>query len=364
VTESGGERAGRVPRYKHQLIAADILSRIQSGEWRKGTKLPSIDELEQTYEYSRMTIFKAIQELARQGYLKAERGVGTFVARERLGGRIGLVVSDDVLNPQRTPWAPMFSRQLRAFFERVDYSFKIYIEESSESPAAAGGFNEELAEDLRGRRLTGLVTAHCNAPQYLPTWKEWAQASVPLVDVSSYRTIPHRVEFDKASVIEIWLRLCAGNERVRPAALFSAEPEYALAQATQRGFVTCPEWYPVNVVTQEVERVGYQAMLDLWRHAEKPDALLVGDDIAAKGVVQAIVELGVTVPDDLLVAAVASRDSGVFYPIELAMIEFDTAECARLAAEMLLDLIHDSDMSPRTEVLKPCLRMADGLRIV
>ena len=60
-------------------IYSIILEKIESGEWPLGTQIPSEDELCRIYDVSKVTVREAIQELAREGYLKRQQGKGTFV---------------------------------------------------------------------------------------------------------------------------------------------------------------------------------------------------------------------------------------------------------------------------------------------
>ena len=57
-----------------------ILSRIQDGSWQGGHKIPSEAEIMAQFSASRMTVHRAIKELAAEGHLYRQRGRGTFVA--------------------------------------------------------------------------------------------------------------------------------------------------------------------------------------------------------------------------------------------------------------------------------------------
>lgn len=66
------------PRY--QQIKAFILSRVASGEWAAEDRVPSENELVKLTGVSRVTINRALRELADAGLLVRVQGVGTFVA--------------------------------------------------------------------------------------------------------------------------------------------------------------------------------------------------------------------------------------------------------------------------------------------
>ena len=56
-----------------------IKEKIESGEWPAGTQIPTEDDLCKAYDVSKVTVREAIQELAREGYLRRQQGKGTFV---------------------------------------------------------------------------------------------------------------------------------------------------------------------------------------------------------------------------------------------------------------------------------------------
>lgn len=63
----------------HQRILADISERILSGEWAPGHRIPFEHELTEEYGCSRMTVNKALSELARTGLIERRRRSGSFV---------------------------------------------------------------------------------------------------------------------------------------------------------------------------------------------------------------------------------------------------------------------------------------------
>jgi GntR family histidine utilization transcriptional repressor len=65
----------------HERILGDIEGRILSGEWAPGTRIPVEHELSAHYHCSRMTVNKALSELARAGLIERRRKRGSFVMR-------------------------------------------------------------------------------------------------------------------------------------------------------------------------------------------------------------------------------------------------------------------------------------------
>jgi GntR family transcriptional regulator, histidine utilization repressor len=65
----------------HARIRADIEQRIMSGVWPPGHRIPFEHELMTAYACSRMTVSKALTQLAQAGLLERRRKVGSVVAR-------------------------------------------------------------------------------------------------------------------------------------------------------------------------------------------------------------------------------------------------------------------------------------------
>ncbi len=71
-----------LPKY-HQLSVI-LKKKIDAGEWKPQSSIPSERHLEEQYAVSRPTIRQAIELLIREGYLYREHGRGTFVMPQKL----------------------------------------------------------------------------------------------------------------------------------------------------------------------------------------------------------------------------------------------------------------------------------------
>lgn len=67
----------------HQRILADVSAKIVSGEWPPGHRIPFEHELTEEYGCSRMTVNKALSQLARAGLIERRKRSGSHVARPR-----------------------------------------------------------------------------------------------------------------------------------------------------------------------------------------------------------------------------------------------------------------------------------------
>jgi GntR family histidine utilization transcriptional repressor len=67
----------------HERIKAHVTQGILDGTWQPGQRLPSELELVTQFGVSRMTVNKALRELANAGRIVRVAGVGTFVAEKK-----------------------------------------------------------------------------------------------------------------------------------------------------------------------------------------------------------------------------------------------------------------------------------------
>src|SRR5918998_4927661 len=70
----------RIPLYIQ--VASVMRQRIETGYWRPGQKISTLEELEQEFEVARVTVRQAIELLREEDLLRCQQGRGTFVAEE------------------------------------------------------------------------------------------------------------------------------------------------------------------------------------------------------------------------------------------------------------------------------------------
>jgi DNA-binding GntR family transcriptional regulator len=63
----------------YRAVADDIAARITAGEYPPGARLPSLDDLAETYGIARMTARRAVRELTERGLVEVVVGKGTYI---------------------------------------------------------------------------------------------------------------------------------------------------------------------------------------------------------------------------------------------------------------------------------------------
>jgi len=80
------QKDSAVPLYEQ--IYDDILHKIETHEWAAGARIPAEMQLCKRYNVSRITVRKAIEDLALAGHLVRHRGKGTFVRVEHIENKL------------------------------------------------------------------------------------------------------------------------------------------------------------------------------------------------------------------------------------------------------------------------------------
>ncbi|MHB8618619.1 MAG: substrate-binding domain-containing protein, partial [Chloroflexota bacterium] len=86
-----------------------------------------------------------------------------------------------------------------------------------------------------------------------------------------------------------------------------------------------------------------------------PTAILAYNDFVAVGVLQAIADAGLRVPEDVALVGYDDIVYAAHLAVPLTTVRQQTREMAELAARILLDRLAGDESPPRREVLKPTL---------
>jgi LacI family transcriptional regulator len=268
-------------------------------------------------------------------------------------GAVGLVVSD-ISNP-------LFATIAKAADETLSpRGHALILANSSNDPE----HESELISALRRRRLDGLMIA--TAKERSPGLAERIgafQAAV-LLDREVPNAKADAVLSDHgAGIAEAIEHLSAlGHRRISLIA----------GTAEQRGGRVRIERYRREMErlgldrSEELCRIGalrvedgYQALEEVLALADPPTAILAGNNQVFAGLLAAIRDLGVRVPDDLSVVACEETELTALHNPPLDVVRRDLAQLGRVAAELLLDRLQ-APRRRRQEVVLPSVFEARG----
>jgi len=200
------DRRAKLPLY--DLIEQSFRELITSGLLRSGNAIPSEWELADLYGVSRLTVRRALDDLARQGWLKRRHGVGTFVTHPTV--------------TQIAPSKLSFTEQMRAIGQQPS-SRLVHIRVISAAPQLTARLKlqegEPIIEIMRIRLADGepvlLETSYLSKNRFpgLEQMEELAHASLYEMLGARYQT-----------------HVAAMDQILEPVLLTKAEAKYLGAQ--------------------------------------------------------------------------------------------------------------------------------------
>ena len=109
------------------------------------------------------------------------------------------------------------------------------------------------------------------------------------------------------------------------------------------------------VSTTYTQEGGYLGARQLLARPRRPTAIFAGADIVAMGVLDAIAEAGLSVPDDISVAGYDNTTFAAFDPISLTSVDQAGRQIGANAARLLLERIADRNRRSAQITLSPTL---------
>jgi LacI family transcriptional regulator len=100
---------------------------------------------------------------------------------------------------------------------------------------------------------------------------------------------------------------------------------------------------------------GFEAMQKLLKLKPRPDAVFCYNDLTAIGAIEATLQAGLRVPQDIAIIGCGNLRYAKYMRVPLSSIDHGTAELGRLAGELALDLSAKPEQDPRSVLLPSTL---------
>ncbi|MBI4028578.1 MAG: LacI family DNA-binding transcriptional regulator [Verrucomicrobia bacterium] len=337
---------------------ADVLREEIHKQHRPGERLPTIRELAGRFDVSINTVHHALAVLRREGSVEAWVGSGTYVA-DRIGCQhVALWLRTDPLYPHPA-FASRIANRLHSFLVQQGLEAKIYsiCGASDEGEPQGDAAYAEFLKDLSLHRINafGIIQGTVDSE----TTKRIARGQAPVV-WGQLGTVRSRfaVGNDPAETVREGTRYLLERGCRKIAWLSWSDPRWGdkksgpcymafHAALSLRGVKLRDEWIRGDL-HPTLAGAGYEEFREIWTSCkEKPDGLLVTDDILFQDVVTAILELRIAVPDRLKVVATANKGMVTCPFFSAARMEFDPDEQAGAMGNMLAKLARKETVAPR-----------------
>ncbi|MBI4026774.1 MAG: GntR family transcriptional regulator [Verrucomicrobia bacterium] len=350
-----------VPKYlrvKHALHG-----RILRGESPPKSQLPSERELMRAFRVSQQTVIRALHELRLEGLVTRHQGKGTFVSDASPGrNQIGILTYLDETLPTVSVYPQNLLRSQLNHLRRLGEQPRLYSTFGTDRIGDVRQHAREVLEDCARSRLRCLiVAASYNASQAENALKRWG---IHVIGSHREEAISAcNVAPDSGAMAETGLRHLLSLGFRKPAILAS-RPTYAamdkqvkayLHLMEQQRIAVRPGWFRSEEFASDA--AGYQQFQRLWAMDDRPEAILITDDIMAQGATRAMMDLGIRVPRDLTVMVEMNRWSCLVYPAPVIALEIDFDPVGLAAAELAVRLARDEPVETLHCWIKPKIRI-------
>jgi len=109
---------------------------------------------------------------------------------------------------------------------------------------------------------------------------------------------------------------------------------------------------------------GYKAAMEMLIKRNIPTAVFAVNDIVALGVIQAIEDFGLSVPNDISVAGFDDISFSSMHRIKLTTVNQPKFEAGEICIDILLKLIKKQEVTEKTNILHPKLVIRNTCRVI
>ncbi|MCC6580671.1 MAG: substrate-binding domain-containing protein [Phycisphaeraceae bacterium] len=324
-------------------ISEHVRRLIDSGSLAEKERLQSTQNLAKQWGVDIRTVHLALLPLVREGLLVRIPRVGTFVGpRRKKLSRVVIYMAGEQFDTADGSLPRAVMNQLQRCIKQEGIEPDIWIDsrDHQERDVAWPAMAQAVAE----RRIQAVIVPQLTTS--LLAWIKKLHVPYSVIDDSSDE---HGVCID-AKMFARRLVQCVHEQGCRSVGVITGmhvpEPwgntrdELAFHQQLHletdvRGLELRPQWIQTPdareplIRSMRYEMWGYEWFHKLWSMAPRPDGLIVTDNVMTQGVIKAMLELHVRVPEQLKVASVKLAHVDIFSPLPLEHVVIDEAQLAR-----------------------------------
>jgi len=340
---------------KYRRVFEYLHGHIQSGALKAGDRLPSEAELGKLFDASRITVAKAVLDLQRMGLVTRRPGAGTHVlAPHQAEGRtFGLLIPELGLTEI---FEPICHGMMRSSFARPD---ALLWGNASTSVGETAREAEQMVSSFIRQQVAGVFFAPLEmsgdkdaANRKIARDLERAQIPVVLLD-RCYMPYPERSAHDlvgidnrRAGYVAAAHLLQLGARRL----VFLGEVNVAgTVDARITGFHEALRSFGVRVDKDPAWRGSPQDETLVGRLLEeaRPEGIVCANDLTAARVMQALIGMGVRIPEEVRIVGMDDVKYASLLPVPLTTIHQNCAGIGMVAMATMLERLEHPELPVR-----------------
>jgi LacI family transcriptional regulator len=152
-----------------------------------------------------------------------------------------------------------------------------------------------------------------------------------------------------------------GRKRIAHIGGKNTSPAYERFQGYRNTLIEnglpAPESYVAvrEKIEESGDLVGFQAMQALLKLKQRPDAVFCYNDLTAVGAIEAALQAGLRVPQDVAIIGCGNLRYAKYLRVPLSSIDHGTAELGRIAGELVLELSAKPELEPKSALVTSTL---------
>ncbi|MEG0962387.1 MAG: GntR family transcriptional regulator [Lachnospiraceae bacterium] len=337
-------------KLKYSKLTEDLKQMILEGKLQAGNKIPSENQLAESYQVSRHTVRKALSILENEGYLYAVHGKGTYcselVRHTKTSRNIAVVttyLSDYI-----------FPRVIQGIDEvMTEHGYSIILKNTRNSRQAEAKCLEELLQ----KDMEGLIIEPSKSEifcRHTALYEKLDQYGIPYVFIQGcfeqMEDKPQVLMDDcKGGYLITKYLISLGHQRIL--GVFKADDTQG--RERHRGYVKALQetgflYHPEDVIWFHTEDRGIKPFVmlkEIVRRGILFDAVVCYNDQIAVEVMKALEECGKCVPNEVSVTGYDNSFIAQNYKIKLTTIAHPQEKLGEMAAQLLLKLIQNPNIT-------------------
>jgi len=344
----------RSEKSRQNAVYRELRGDILSGRYLS-VRFPSERSLAMRLKVSRSTITRCLSDLEREGLVARSQGRGTFVTRQGQSRKIGLIL------PGLVPYSEYFQpivREMTRFAQAEAFDLRLG-NICSQTVAARTHEVRELSAEFIRSKVSGIIYQPLEYVEGADEANErilsvFARAKIPTVLLDSdILPPPERSKYDLVTIDNVDAGERLANhlyERGAKNIHFFMLPEMLPTVAKRMRGVICSAalhgrtWTADNVVAAQPDDKA--AVRRLFRKRVRPDAFVCENDMVAGALLRTLTELGVKVPEDVMLAGFDDMQYARLTNPALTTIHQPCAEIAETAFRRIVNRIVRPELPP------------------
>lgn len=331
---------------KYVKIAEYFKKLMESGEIKYGEKILSESEIVEKFKVSRHTVRQALMELDNGKYIQKEQGKGTFcIFREKDNSVKNIAVLTTYISNYIFP---TIISGIEEVLSSYGYNLTLFNTNNEKQK------ERECLKKIIDSEVLGLIvepTKSALENTNLDLYRELEKKSIPYIMINAqYDALnPSYIIMDDikgGNIITNYL-LQLGHREI--AGIFKSDDLQGVNR--KLGYIKSLEEYKIELnkdylgeyETSEANFFPYEFTSNLLRKSNRPSSIVCYNDQIAVQVLQAIRDMGYSVPEDISIVGYDDSDLATATEVKLTTIRHPKHEMGRRAARFLMNMIEKKE---------------------